>query len=432
MPTPKAVVDVHRVEHPPSWRARPFTVDFILLGSDYCEADLIDIHRWAWQQGLANSRCISPQTLSWSSLFQPRFFEAVHPRPAAASMRMAYPGSDGLIADTGEQTRFWIQSVLFLASVTMSAAIVQDRASDGTIGSKYDKLWQAGLLQAQMPQLAEIGLCDAVAALAARTDRSKIQRLLELRQLFDHVVERLGVSVAAGRASIKQIDTSDPRTKRFGFLDDLRDSVRGLQAIIVYGSSVLSERFADYDVVLVVDDETVTLQEMANTCPTWSGKELNVGVYTPRQLWNMQLLSGDNLADYGLCLFGEVELPQKQTPMLLARNLSFGMVRLRQQLGMIGYALQANNSDANDRRNLYSYFVKIPANIAKGTFGAAGRHWPKEKVQQWLVDLCGFDTAYQEQRVVAEGPASALAAAATATEQTLRRLDEDFRILRPK
>ncbi|MEP9387669.1 hypothetical protein [Mesorhizobium sp. KR9-304] len=431
--TPNIVSDVHRVEHQPSWRRQGFNVNFIFLSTEYAEKDLISVHEWAQQQGLENPRCISPQTLRWSALFQPRFFEAM--RRAAisteSSLCLAYPGSECLLADADSRLSFWMQSVLFLAAVTLSAAVVQDRASEGTIASKYDKLWQAGLLETDVPKLAGTGLCHAVAALAARKEDPKLRRLLDLRDVFDQAVARLATSVSARAVRVRQIDRSDPRMTRFGFVGDLQSGVTGLVAVIVYGSSVLSDHFADYDVVLVVDDAEATLSALSNTSPRWAGKELNVGIYTPRQLWDMQLLSGDNLADYGLCVFGEVELPQKRTPLLLARNLSFGMVRLRQQLGMIGHALAANNSDGDDRRNLYSYFVKIPANIAKGTFGAAGQHWPKEKIWQWLAEHCGFDASGQEQRVAIDGPAGPLAAAATATERTLRRLDEEFRILGP-
>ena len=47
---------------------------------------------------------------------------------------------------------FWLQSVVFLAAVTLSAAIVQGRWSRGTIESKFDRLWQAGDLGCASPR----------------------------------------------------------------------------------------------------------------------------------------------------------------------------------------------------------------------------------------------------------------------------------------
>ena len=156
---------------------------------------------------------------------------------------------------------------------------------------------------------------------------------------------------------------------RFGFASWLAEWLPGLTGVIVYGSSLTGLDYADIDAVLVVEDAEIVLRILENRRPEWGGKELNVGVYTEAELWRMQLLSGDNLADYGLCVLGEVPLPQKHVGALLARNLSFGIVRQRQQLGMLSRAFSDQGPESNDRSNLHHYFVKIPANIAKGTFG---------------------------------------------------------------
>ncbi|WP_211468071.1 hypothetical protein, partial [Collimonas silvisoli] len=111
-------------------------------------------------------------------------------------------------------------------------------------------------------------------------------------------------------------------------------------------------------------------------------------------------------------------------------NMSFGLIRQRQQLGMIAAALvQPSQGGEDDRRNLHEYFVKIPANIVKGTFGATGIRMSKESAQSWLLAQCDFDTATQQKQVVAGYPGSALAEAAVATGAALRALNDKFKIV---
>src|SRR5689334_8599611 len=108
--TPSAVIDVHRVVHPPSWRGHAFCVDFMLVDRAYSDVDLVEIYRWACNSGLENPRAISPQTLSWSSVFQPRFFEAMRHRSACSSipeMRIAWPLANSVLPDQDSKIRFW-------------------------------------------------------------------------------------------------------------------------------------------------------------------------------------------------------------------------------------------------------------------------------------------------------------------------------------
>jgi hypothetical protein len=116
----------------------------------------------------------------------------------------------------------------------------------------------------------------------------------------------------------------------------------------------------------------------------------------------------------------------------MMRNLSFGIVRQRQQLGMIGAALAHEPDSNDDLRNLFEYFVKIPANIAKGTFGAMNQRLTKEEVHEWLESVCGFRTP-EMQRLARDGePGRALAESAVATGATLRALNERFNVVRPQ
>jgi len=185
-------------------------------------------------------------------------------------------------------------------------------------------------------------------------------------------------------------------------------------------------------VLLLCENSEVALRKLSGTSPSWNGKEINMGVYNLNEFWNMQLLSGDNLADYGVCLYGETIAPHKSVESLLFRNMSFGMIRLRQQLGMLSdSAIAQTGSGTDDKRNLYSYFTKIPANIVKGTYGASGNLLPKEYAHQWLYDLCKFDTEHWQQRASEGKPALALSESASATVAALKELNRQFSIVSP-
>ncbi|GJL61249.1 MAG: hypothetical protein NPIRA03_41060 [Nitrospirales bacterium] len=199
---------------------------------------------------------------------------------------------------------------------------------------------------------------------------------------------------------------------------------------MVYGSSVSSNQFADIDAVVIVDNPKSALLQLAGTSPTWQGKELNLGIYSPSEFLVMQRLSGDNLLDYGVCIWGEVEVVRKPVSELLARNFSFGVVRQRQQFGMLSREVATAEMMGPDRRNLYEYFVKIPANVAKGTFGAVGKRLPKEHVHDWLLSTIGFDTPESQNQVTSGNELGALASSAIATGRALLALNTNLCVVR--
>jgi len=424
------VARVQTVTHRDTWRGEPFTLNYVVLRSEPDAAALLASCRWALGEGLENPRMVTPSIMAWSSLFQPTLYAALVEHgglPPTVPMRFTFGAPSGCNTSP-ELSLLWLQSVVFLAAVTMSAAIVQGRWSRGTIESKFDRLWQASTSSALPKSVDAERLREEVIRLASAPLPS-IDLLLAIRHQFTVLVEALSKDVDAERviASV----TMPVKHDRFGFAAWLADWLPGLTAVIVYGSSVSGPDYADIDAILVVDDAELVLRLLENRRLEWGGKELNVGVYTQAELWQIQLLSGDNLADYGRCILGKVELPQKQVPILLARNLSFGIVRQRQQLGMLARALWDEGSEADDRRNLHHYFVKIPANVAKGTFGALGRRLSKPDVHAWLRDRTGFDTEREQRAVLADGPALPLAASALATMATLRELNAELNIVEP-
>jgi hypothetical protein len=430
------VGDLRTVTFPPNWRGTPFAITYAFLASEPTPNGLYNVV--AGHRGDSRIRVVSPDLLGWSAVFNPAFFgSVVHAGGIGGDIarhhrvELTRPG-----VTSEELTLGWIQSVAFLASVTLSAAIIQRRFSPGTIASKYDRLWQVGRASthnhshSDIEALRPLQLCDEVQQLAADGELDSVSRLLRIRQLFEQVVCVLARNVSATTVRMSPGKLSTELTERFGFVDELRKSVPRIEAIVVYGSSVSSEEFADYDLVVVVEDAERALRSLAGSSPTWRGKELNIGVYDRQELWAMQLLSGDNLSTYGVCLAGEVDLPDRNERTLFERNFSFGMVRLRQQIGMID-AVSRNPfpDDGDDRKSLYDYFVKVPANVVRGTFGGAGEQLDKQTASDWLKTECGFDSA-DARAVAVSDPALALARSAVASMSVLRKLNERFEIVR--
>ncbi|MHA7271050.1 hypothetical protein [Arthrobacter sp. HLT1-20] len=427
---PGAVREVIAVDRPPTWRGTPFRVSYIYTDREVSGAELLDIHRWAAGEHLESPRVISPFSLQWASVFHPRFYRAAVRSGVSAGYPMA--PVQGQFDDSALQ-RLWLESVMFLASVTLSAAVVQSRYSSGTLASKYDRLWQAGKYASMglIPGLSGESLMDEVQSMAHASDHSDLDRLLAIRRCFEEIINHLD-----GPRSVSEVRLSHGHVPlelrpRFAFMDDLRDMIGSdLECVVVYGSSINSHNFADYDMVLVVKHPETVLRKLHGTSPSFAGKELNVGIYSAEELWRMQCLSGDNLAGYGLCIYGETRVPAKAVPDLMMRNLSFGMVRQRQQLGMVGAAMAHQPNSGDDLHNLFEYFVKIPANIAKGTFGAMEQRLTKNQVHEWLEQVCGFRTPQMQRLVRGGDPGLALAESAVATGATLRALNDRFSIVR--
>lgn len=424
--------NIRIVERPPTWRGYSYSITYLLPDHEPAADELVGIHRWAYRENLPNPRVIAPSLLQWSSLFNPRFFAAVAAERGGWESRLSWTCPDQAPRDR-ELPHLWLESTLFLAGVTFSAAIIQSRHSPGTIASKYDHLWQAGVLAdtGVAPELRALDLLETVRAFAADTEADGVERLLAIRRQF--MAAWALIAPPCGDVEVMS-ECRLPRefADRFGFVDDLRKRCgRGLHAVIVYGSSVSSEGFSDYDLLVVAEDAEALLRRLAGQSPKWRAKEMNMGIYSPNELIVMQRLSGDNLTDYGVCLWGAAPVVRKSVSKLLARNFSFGILRQRQQLGMLSRAVgKPMPADGDDRRNLHEYFVKIPANVAKGTLGALGERWPKERVQEWMMSELGFDAVGEQRRAKMGNPAQALANSALATGKVLTTLNERVKLVR--
>ncbi len=425
MPHSDIEAKIHSVVRPQTWREEPYSLSYILVNREINAKELVGFLRWAVDSGLPNPRVITPELIRWSSLFHPRFFKSVHTDCPIVVAPLKWR-NDNLSNDFKFLSQLWLQSVLFLSGVTLSAAIIQHRFSSGTIGSKLDRLWDAGSLSISgvAKELNSLKLHDRVSALAS-DGSDEITQLLAIRETYMEVLECIAPrsgTIEMMRQQSLSVSYSDGR---FDFIKGLRKRLgSGLKAVVVYGSSVSSDKFADIDAVVIVEDPISTLLQLAGTSPSWMGKELNLGIYSPSEFLIMQYLSGDNLSEYGVCVWGELEVIHKRIPDLLARNFSFGVVRQRQQFGMLSREVASTENLSLDRKNLYEYFVKIPANVAKGTFGAVGKRFPKERIHDWLLSTIGFNTLESKNLASSGGVVRALASSSLATGRSLLELNK--------
>lgn len=420
------------VQMPPDWRfAPPESYSFVFTERELSLDEYSSYYRAFATVGLSNPRVLTPAALEMASLFHPMFWSALR-RDAGQSNRAFFLPHAILVAPSSTPVatpRYYLQSALFLAGVTLSAAVVQNRWSRGTIESKFTRLWLAGAMASsgRLPELEELGLQEFVASRVPCLAAPNHQLLMDLKQAFSTALKSITRELAGGAVVLSQSNLTSDMAQRFGFIDDLREILgRNLIAAIAYGSSVTSDTFADYDVLVVVRNERAALERLAGSNPTYRGTELNLGVYDESSFWQWQLASGDNLSLQGLCLYGEIEVPEKSIGDLLARNFSFGFIRLRQILGMAAFASVTSLHDQDDdKRNLYGYFLKIPANIVKGTRGASGLCVEKTAIQRWIRDRMGYAVEPLMEKCAQGAAGDALSAAAWCTQRVLEELNRE-------
>ena len=425
-------IDLQVVKRPPTWRNDHYELSYLLVDREVQPDELVDLMQWTTSLKMPNPRIITPEVVRWSSLFHPRFYAAIQYDGFKKAQVLDWVDKS-LPTDVLSLSRFWLQSVLFLSGVTLSAAVVQSRFSSGTLGSKLDRLWEAGTLASTKiaQELEPLQLHDRVLEIAANR-ANELKCLLDIRETFMKVLSLIAPSIGSVEVMHKSVPPAH-FDKRFGFVETLRAKLgENLQGVVVYGSSISSINYADIDALVIVTDPKSALSQLAGASPIWQGKELNLGIYSPDELMVMQRLSGDNLTDYGMCVWGEVLVIRKPVAYLLARNLSFGVVRQRQQLGMLSREVLLADPRTQDRKNLVQYFVKIPANVAKGTFGAVGKRLPKEQIHDWLLSTIGFDTPMLQAEAVNGNSIKALASSVLATGHTMSTLNKTLSIVRDR
>lgn len=420
-----------RLEMPPSWRgSKPGYVTFVFTEHTPSRQLYRDFYALCVRGHVPNPRLITRETLEYASLFHPLFFRAVTrmaddntPFGKWLQSVQAYTGllqcENVCVMGT---PHFWLQSTLFLAGVTLSAAIVQSRWSEGTVVSKLDHLWRAGIVAENngMEALHALDLCGKVRQFAQALPECDESLIMKIKHTYSQALAAVAEGFACRYVPLEAQPLSPELQQRFGFVDMLKDKLGGnLQCVIVYGSSVQSSQYDDYDLILVVKDEEDALRRFTATSPCYNGRDLNMSIFSEEHFRIYQSMSGDNLPDHGICVYGKTMVPIKEAGDLMMRNYSFGFVRLRQLLGMAAYAAsQRIEADDDDKTNLFNYFIKISLNVVRGIRGVTGESLKKEDVIEWMAHTLGYDIA--EQKILCrESSDYALADAAWATQAVL-------------
>lgn len=428
---------------PPTWKEQePVRYTFILFSEELSPEELHRFFLISTKLGIENPRPISRQLLELSSLFHPLYYSSfVKGRGRLCSTSGLAQFLDSLegyrllrrpTSNIGiASVPYYLQSVLFLAGCTLSAAVVQNRFSLGTIESKLNRLWQASQYAQRfdLKNLLELKLDEFVLSCDSESIDT-IARLISIKKMYGKALHALsdGIFYKKHYLSCKNLSPSDK--DRFGFIEDLRMILKNnLLSIIVYGSAVTSKHYSDYDLVLVVSNARQALKLLAGLNPTYKGKEINLSVYDENDTIGVQLMSGDNLNHNARCIYGETEIPIKYSNDLLLRNFSFGFIRLRQLLGMAGYLSKAGiHGGLINQTNLYEYFVKIPMHVMKGILSVVNEPIAKEIINDWTHKELGYDLDKQMKLIASGQLTDAIANAYFATYKVLERLNERYQV----
>lgn len=429
---------------PPNWKSSseiPYT--FVYVREEINVQKYYEFFKLSFKEGLSNPRIITPRVLGFSSLFHPTFYHSAknnfrptdpelnHFFEAFRPMEVIQSTSSELL---DSKLIFYLQSLTFLSGVTLSAAIIQNRWSKGTIESKLNRLWQVGCLveSAENEALIELNICDFVLETANKFDQDPLRALFEIKLFYSKVLSILTENVSSEVREINEAILDEHQEKKYGFVPDLKSLLGdNLETIILYGSATNSETFADYDLIIIVNDLELGLEALAGKSPMYNGLELNISLFEKDDFWTYQLASGDNLLDHSLCLYGQASVPHKSSGDLLARNFSFGFIRFRQQLGMASYANEIK-SDSDDKKNLLDYFIKIPLNVSKGIQGCTGSITTNEELRKWFIEILDFDVDHLRKLSHEGNHVYAISTAAWATQEVMYLANQKIGFFQPE
>lgn len=436
----KSYVGHEIVYMPPGWKDLfPIPYTFVYASTELSSEDYISFFRWCKNNNLANPRLFTPRTLQYASCFHPTFYHAVKKNAKSSTgdlgthiRRMSLLKMNAHVSPGLDFTsvKYWLQSVVFLAGVTLSAAVIQNRWSIGTLESKLTRLWQVAQYK-EVPgleSLKDLQIESFVFKCAAQLNSNPMLVLKELKLFYSLVLKNLLADIPSTKKELKETKLSALQKERFGFIKDLKTTLgKNMQSVMVYGSATNSEKFADYDLIVVVKDMQHALERMSASSPQYNCLELNISLFDETDFQYYQLASGDNLANHAICLYGTIEVPQKPDTDLVARNYSFGFIRFRQLMGMAAH--YGNISSASDDKlNLLNYFIKIPMNVFKGIQGCYGKIGTNEEVKEWARATIGFDVSRQQQRAKEGFSMDSIAAAAWATQEVMHWFDKTHAI----
>jgi hypothetical protein len=424
---------------PPGWKELfPIPYTFVYTSTELTADDYVDFFRCCISNQISGARLFTPRTLQYASCFHPSFYHAVKKNWSGA----ASDQPDGIYLSTLKMNehisqeldfpsvKYWLQSLVFLAGVTLSAAIIQNRWSTGTLESKLNRLWQLAEFKdlPGLESLQELKIEEFVLKCGDQLTSNPKHVLKDLKIFYSQVLKNLSTDIPCVKKELKKIKLTASQKERFGFIKDLQSMLgKNMQCVIAYGSSTNSVQFADYDLIIVVKNISLALDNIAGVLPQYKGLELNISLFDETDFDHYQLASGDNLANHALCLYGSVMVPHKPASDLVARNYSFGFIRFRQLMGMAShYGNITSNTD--DKLNLLNYFIKIPMNVFKGIQGCYSTIGTNEEVKEWAKTTINFDVNAQQLKAKEGYSMDSIANAAWATQEVMHWFDKKYTI----
>lgn len=429
---------------PPTWKEpNPSVYTFVLFDKELSPDDLKQFFDISLRNGVPNPRPVSSRLLELASLFHPSFYLSfTHGRgrlKASEKLDTFLPQLQGCrllrLPESSlpvASARYYLQSQLFLSGCTLTAAIVQNRYTEGTIDSKLNRLWQAAQYakRYRFSSLEELSLDEFVIDCAASCDMPPHQRLIKIKKKYSEALKAISDGLSASYFTVCCDELFDEEKLRFGFVSQIRNMLgSNLESIFVYGSAVTSSNFSDYDLVVVVKDSEEALKNLAGTSPRYKGKEINMSIYNPEEFSAFQLMSGDNLNCNARCIYGKAEIVIKPSTDLIIRNFSFGFIRMRQLLGMAAFlARHGVHEDLDDQRNLYEYFIKIPMHIMKGILSVAGEPVAKEKINACIAKELGYDIREQIILIEKQACSEAISNAHLGTMKVMEDLNTRYKV----
>src|SRR5438552_4286422 len=228
------------VTMPPTWKATvPGYYTFVFFDEDLTREELARFFGQALALGLTNPRPVSRSLVEIASLFHP----LLHQRTTAekGSDFASRLGRGKWMDDTTRHLatpQTYMQSLLFLAGCTLSAAVIQDRFSSGNIESKLARLWQAAQYARRgMLRGVDAGEVEAFVVQCAG-DTDAYRQLIDIKKMYSKVLGIIGGEI---RTESKPLDArwlSTNHRERFGgVIDVVHRLLPGeVECIIAYGS----------------------------------------------------------------------------------------------------------------------------------------------------------------------------------------------------
>ncbi len=423
---------------PPNWQnTDAVTYTFFFTKSELTKEKYVEFYNICKKHVIVNPRLFTPEILRFSSILHPSFFYSLktkkhHLNSFTDSLAPFKIDKDNSLAVPVNSVRYYLQSLLFLTGVTLSAAIIQNRWSYGTIESKLNRLWQAGKIAetSGLSDLISLNIPEFVLKIAEKRFSNPIESLFELKFFFSKVLYVLFKDIKAEMKTLKTTKLNSAQEKRFGFVEQLKKMLgENLQTIILYGSAANSEQFSDYDLIIIVKNLKEGLETMTGKSPKYNNLELNISLFDETDFNTYQLASGDNLMDHAICLYGKAQVPHKDKNNLLLRNFSFGFIRFRQQMGMAAHT-KNNGEPESSKVNLYNYFIKIPLNVSKGIMGCFGTVTTNELLKNWFINQMDFDVEELKNKSLQGNHAEPIAISSWATCEVMKYYNEKLKLFK--